>query len=63
MSAPALLKWRHFADDIILCAVRWYLLYALSYRDEEELLRERGGWVDHTSEATPDRSRMELGCA
>jgi transposase, IS6 family len=49
MSDPALFKWRHFEADIILCAVRWYLRYALSYRDVEELLRERGVWVDHTT--------------
>jgi transposase, IS6 family len=42
-------KWRHFEADIILCAVRWYLRYALSYRDIEELLRERGISVDHTT--------------
>ena len=29
--------------------MRWYLRYALSYRDVEELLRERGVWVDHTT--------------
>ena len=49
MSDPSLFKWRHFEADIILCAVRWYLRYALSYRDVEELLRERGGSVDHTT--------------
>jgi transposase-like protein len=49
MHEPALFKWRHFEDDIILCAVRWYLRYALSDRDAEELLRERGVWVDHTT--------------
>ena len=48
MSDLSLFKWRHFQADIILCAVRWYLRYALSYRDVEELLRERGVWVDHT---------------
>jgi transposase, IS6 family len=58
MSAPALFKWHHFAADIILCAVRWYLCYAVSYHDGEGPLRERGVWVDHTSEATPGRSRM-----
>jgi IS6 family transposase len=26
-----------------------YLRYALSYRDVEKLLRERGVWVDHTT--------------
>lgn len=49
MSDPSLFKWRPFQADIILCAVRWYLRYALSYRDGEELLRERGVWVDHTT--------------
>jgi transposase, IS6 family len=49
MHDPALFKWRHFQADIIVCAVRWYLRYALSYRDVEELLRERGVWVDHTT--------------
>ena len=49
MSNPSLFKWRHFQADIILCAVRWYLRYALSYRDVEELLRERAVSVDHTT--------------
>jgi transposase, IS6 family len=38
MSDLFLFKWRHFQADIILCAVQWYLRYALSYRDVEELL-------------------------
>ena len=42
-------KWRHFQADIILCGVRWYLRYALSYRDVEELMQERGVKVDHTT--------------
>jgi transposase-like protein len=29
-----------------MIAVRWYLRYALSYRDVEELLAERGITVD-----------------
>ena len=49
MSEPSLFKWRHFEADMILCAVRWYLRYALSDRDVEELLRERGVGVDHTT--------------
>jgi IS6 family transposase len=49
MSDPSLFKWRHFQADIILCAVRWYLRYALSCRDVEELLWERGVRVDHTT--------------
>jgi IS6 family transposase len=49
MSDSSLFKWRHFEAEIILCAVRWYLRYALSYRDVEELLRERGVRIDHTT--------------
>ena len=42
-------KWRHFEAEIILLSVRWYLRYALSYRDLEEMMRERGLQVDHTT--------------
>ncbi|GHO60721.1 hypothetical protein KSB_91960 [Ktedonobacter robiniae] len=42
-------KWRHFQTDIILLCVRWYLRYALSYRDLEEIMLERGLHVDHTT--------------
>jgi len=41
-------KWRHFEPEIIVCSVRWSLRYALSYRDVEGLMRERGLAVDHT---------------
>ena len=44
-----LFKWRHFQADIILLCVRWYLRYALSYRDLEEMRVERGLSVDHTT--------------
>ncbi len=42
-------KWRHFQKDLILMAVRWYVAYSLSYRDIEELMRERGVAVDHST--------------
>ena len=45
---PALFKWRHFEPAIIVCAVRWYLRFSLSYRDVEELLLERALPADHT---------------
>jgi transposase-like protein len=38
-----------FPPDIIVLAVRWYLRFALSYRDVEELLAERGVEADHVS--------------
>jgi transposase-like protein len=41
--------WRHFEPDVIVCAVRWYLRFSLSYRDVEELLIERGLPADHTT--------------
>lgn len=40
---------RHFERGIILQAVRWYLAYALSYRDVEELMLERGVEVSHST--------------
>jgi len=42
-------KWRHYEADIILLCVRWYLRYSLSYRDLEEMMREQGRHVDHTT--------------
>jgi hypothetical protein len=35
-------KWRHFQSVIILQCVRWYLKYGISYRDLEEMMKERG---------------------
>jgi IS6 family transposase len=42
-------KWRHFEPTIILLGVRWYCRYQLSYRDLEEMMRERGLDVDHST--------------
>ena len=42
-------KWRHFEPTIILLCVRWYCRYQLSYRDLEEMMRERGLSVDHVT--------------
>ena len=42
-------KWRQFEAKIIVCAVRWYLRYSLSYREVQELLAERGINVDHST--------------
>ncbi len=39
-------KHRHFKKEMILMLVRWYVAYALSYRDIEELTSERGLKVD-----------------
>ena len=42
-------KWRRYESEIILLCVRRYLRYALSYRDLEEMMNERGLPVDHTT--------------
>ncbi|CBJ82035.1 transposase (fragment) [Xenorhabdus bovienii str. Jollieti] len=40
-------KRLHYPVNIIVQCVRWYLAYALSLRDLEEMLAERGITVDH----------------
>jgi len=42
-------KWKHYAGEMIFLNVRWYLKYALSYRNLEEMMAERGVKVDHTT--------------
>jgi len=42
-------KGRHFTKSIILLVVRWYVAYALSYRNIEEMMKERGIIVDHAT--------------
>jgi len=33
-------KNRHFQKDMMVQSIRWYLAYALSYRDIEEMMQE-----------------------
>ena len=40
---------RHFSEFLIIQALRWYLSYPLSYRHVEELMKERGVNVDHST--------------
>ena len=42
-------KGAHFPKDVLLTCVRWYVAYPLSTRHVEELLRERGVHVDHST--------------
>jgi len=42
-------RGRHYKQVIILLCVRWYVSYALSYRDLEEMMKERGMEVDHAT--------------
>jgi putative transposase len=41
-------KGSRFPKCIVLHAIYWYLRYALSYRDIEELMSERGVNIDHS---------------
>src|SRR5215213_79100 len=42
-------KGRRFTAEVILWAVRWYLMFPVSYRDLEFMLQDRGVEVDHTT--------------
>ena len=42
-------KGRQFTAEVILWAVRWYLMFPISYRDLELMLLDRGVEVDHTT--------------
>lgn len=42
-------KYRQFQKEIILQCVRWYLSYPLSLRNLEEIMKERGVSVDHST--------------
>tara|TARA_B110000902_G_C14053266_1_gene492543 strand:+ start:86 stop:763 length:678 start_codon:yes stop_codon:yes gene_type:complete len=42
-------KGRHTPKPIILQCVRWYCAYALSYRNIEEMMAERGLMIDHST--------------
>src|SRR3954452_9341176 len=42
-------RGRQFTAEVILWAVRWYLMFPISYRDLELMLLDRGVEVDHTT--------------
>ena len=42
-------KGMRFPIDVILVCIRWYAAYPLSYRHLEEMMQERGMFVDHSS--------------
>ena len=43
------LKRLHYPLDVMLLCVRWYVAYALSLRNLEEMMAERGIAVDHST--------------
>jgi hypothetical protein len=42
-------KGSHFERDVSPWAVRWYVVYPISYRQLEEMMEEHGVEVDHTT--------------
>ncbi len=52
-------KGKHFQQDMILQSIRWYLAYALSYLDIEEIMKEHGFDVDHSSIQRPSNSTIK----
>ena len=42
-------KGSQFEREIILWGVRWYVAYPISYRQLEEMMKERGVEVDHSN--------------
>ena len=43
------LKRLHYPLEVMLICVRWYVAYPLSLRHVEEMMQERGVFVDHTT--------------
>ena len=43
------LKRLHYPLEVMLTCVRWYVAYPLSLRHIEEMMQERGVFVDHST--------------
>ena len=43
------IKRMHYPLEVMLTCVRWYVAYPLSLRHIEEIMRERGVFVDHAT--------------
>ncbi|MCF9047472.1 IS6 family transposase [Acinetobacter nectaris] len=42
-------KRLHYPTDVIAQCLRWYMSYTLSLRDLEEIMKERGADIDHST--------------
>ena len=43
------IKRMHYPIEVMLTCVRWYVAYPLSLRHIEEMMQERGVFVDHST--------------
>src|SRR5450755_5048343 len=48
-NARSVIKRLRFPLDIMLLCVRWYVAYPLSLRNLEEMMQERGVFIDHST--------------
>ena len=48
-SLRKVLKRLHYRREVMLTCVRWYVAYPLSLRHIEEMMQERGVFVDHAT--------------
>jgi transposase-like protein len=54
-------KGWQFAAEVILWAVRWYLMFPVSYCDLKRMLQDRGIVVDHTRKRCIEYQPREEG--
>jgi putative transposase len=45
----AVIQWMNYPLDVMLVCVRWYAVYPPSFRNIEEMMAERGVFVDHST--------------
>ena len=48
-SVRSVIQRKRFPLDIMLVCVRWYVAYPLSLRNLEEMMQERGVFIDHST--------------
>src|SRR5664279_4192480 len=48
-SVRSVIQRKRFPLDIMLVCVRWYVAYPLSLRNLEEMMQERGLFIDHSA--------------
>ena len=55
-------KGRHFTSEVILWALRWYLVFPISYRELASMLSDRGvfRWVQAYAAKLEQRVRRHL---
>ncbi len=49
VSLSRVIQRMHSPLDVMLVCVRWYAAYPLSFRDIEEMMTERGVFVDYST--------------